>query len=193
MCAFQFLDSINHVIQNDMNDELCKSTFHRLIADESTDISVQKMLILYAKFRPADTSVYKTAFVGILKWTGCDANSIVKAIKQFYIDNQLELQRTVMSMSDGASVMLGKNNGTAAILRQGIAHLSEQHCVAHREDLGTDDARKHVSLMNDIETLLRTVYTMFRRSSVKQNKFEELAKVAECDSVVFRPLNEVRR
>jgi len=122
-----------------------------------------------------------------------DANSIVKAIKQFYIDNQLELQRTVMSMSDGTAVMLGKNNGTAAILRQGIAHLSEQHCVAHREDLGTDDARKHVSLMKDIETLLRMVYTMFRRSSVKETKFEELAKVAECDSVAFRLLNEVRR
>ena len=190
--AFEFVDSINHVIQNDMNDELRKSTFHTLIADESTDISVQKMLILYAKFRPADTFVYKTVFVGILKLTGCDANSIVKAIKQFYIDNQLDLQKMTMFTSDGASVMLGKNNGVAAILRREVAHLSEQHCVAHREDLGIDDAWKHVSLMKDIEALLRTVYTMFSRSSVKQNKFEELAKVAECDSVAFRPLNEVR-
>ena len=88
--------------------------------------------------------------------------------------------------------MLGKNNGVTAILRREVAHLSEQHCVAHREDLGIDDAWKRVSLMKDIETLLRTVYTMFSRSSVKQNKFEELAKVAECDSVAFRPLNEVR-
>lgn len=54
--------------------------------------------------------------------------------------------------------MLGKHNGVSAQLRQ------EQHCVAHREDLGIDDAWKHVSLMKDIETLLRTVFHMVRFS-----------------------------
>lgn len=88
--------------------------------------------------------------------------------------------------------MLGKNNGVAAKLRQSIPHLLEQHCVAHREDLGLDDAWKHVSLMKDIETLLRTVYNVFSRSSLKKSKFEELCQAAEHDSIVFRPLNEVR-
>ena len=68
----------------------------------------------------------------------------------------------------------------------------EQHCVAHREDLGIDDACKHISLMKDIETLLRTVYTLFCRSSVTTTAFAELAEVLECESVAFRPLNEVR-
>lgn len=47
--------------------------------------------------------------------------------------------------------------GTAAQLRREIPHLLEQHCVAHSKDLGTDDAWKRVSLIKDIETLLRTV------------------------------------
>jgi hypothetical protein len=68
----------------------------------------------------------------------------------------------------------------------------EQHCVAHREDLGLDDAWKNVSLMKDIETLVRTVYTMFSRSSVKKNKFEALCDAANCEAVSFRPLHEVR-
>ena len=66
--------------------------------------------------------------------------------------------------------MLGKNNGLAAILRRDISHLCEQHCVAHREDFGIDDAWKQVLLMKDIETLLRTVYTMFSRN-IKENFF----------------------
>jgi len=46
--------------------------------------------------------------------------------------------------------------------------------------------------MKDIETLLRTVYTLFSRSTVKRAEFIELANVTESDVVAFRPLNEVR-
>ena len=42
--------------------------------------------------------------------------------------------------ADGASVMQGKHNGVAALLRRQIPHLMEQHCMAYREDLGIDDA-----------------------------------------------------
>lgn len=64
----------------------------------------------------------------------------------------------VMFTSDGSSVMLGKNNGVAEILDQCIPPLLEQHCIAHHEDLGIEDACKHISLMANIETFL-TVYT----------------------------------
>lgn len=74
--------------------------------------------------------------------------------------------------------MLGKNNGVAAILGREIHNLCEQHCVAHREYLAVEDAWKQVSLMHDIETLLRTVYTMFSRSSVTNEKIQELANAA---------------
>jgi hypothetical protein len=71
------------------------------------------------------------------------------------------------------------------VLKHEIKHLLERHCVAHREDLGIDDAWKQASIMHDTEVLLRTVYTMFRRSSAKVGQFEELAKVTECDAVAF--------
>ena len=45
-----------------------------------------------------------------------------------------------MFTSDGASVMLGRRNGVAALIRADVPYLTEQHCVAHREDLGIDDA-----------------------------------------------------
>ena len=69
-----------------------------------------------------------------------------------------------------------------------LPHLVEQHCVAHREDLGIDDACKHFSLMWDIDTSLRTVYTLFCRSSVKKIAFKELAEVLECESIAFKLL-----
>ena len=66
-----------------------------------------------------------------------------------------------MFRSDGASVMLGKNIGVATLLCCDIPCLVEQHCMVHREDLGIDDACKDVSLMQDIDTLIRMAYTLF--------------------------------
>lgn len=83
-----------------------------------------------------------------------------------------------MFTSDGTSVMLGKKNGVAAILKYKMRHLTEQHCVGHREDLGIDDAWRRVLIMKDIDTLLRTTYTMFSRSFIKKGHFEDLTKVA---------------
>ena len=43
-----------------------------------------------------------------------------------------------MFTSDGAAVMLGRRNGVAVKLkeRRGLPHSVQQHCVAHRGDLG---------------------------------------------------------
>lgn len=190
--AFEFVESINMVVKAQIWTEIKSAGFHTLIADESTDLSVTKMLILYMKFRPVDMNIYKTVFAGILKLQACDSTSITMAIKQFYEDCNLDLQKMVMFTSDGASVMLGKHNGIAAQLRREVPHVLEQHCVVHREDLGIDEAWKNVSLMKDIETLLRTVCTLFSKSTVNRQDLAELAKVTKSDVIAFRPLNEVR-
>lgn len=190
--AFEFVECINFVIQKQFLEELRESSFHCLIVDESTDISTHKALILYIKYRPKNSFDYKTVFSGILKLTGCTSSFIFQAIDDFYINNNINMRDMVMFTSDGASVMLGKNNGVATLLRRRIPHLSQQHCVAHKEDLGIDDAWKQVPLMNGIETLLKTVFTMFSRSTVKKASFEELASITECDALAYRPLNEVR-
>ncbi|XP_070582700.1 zinc finger protein 862-like [Erythrolamprus reginae] len=190
--AFEFVECINAVVQREVLHELCNASCHTLIVDESTDITLTKMLILYAKFRPSNATIYKTMFIGILKLSACNSTAITTAIKEFYAANNIDLQKMVMLTSDGASVMLGKNNGVAAQLRRDVSHLLEQHCVAHREDLGIDDACKDIPLMKVIETLLRSVYSIFARSTLKKQAFIDLAAIMECDSVAFRALNEVR-
>ncbi|XP_078483234.1 E3 SUMO-protein ligase KIAA1586-like [Ciona intestinalis] len=190
--AFEFLQNINAVVQSEILTEIRESKYHTLVVDESTDISVSKMLILYFKYRKTTSDVHQTMFGGILNLISCTACAIVTAIKEFYSFHKLDLMRMVMFTSDGASVMLGRCNGVAAQLKQIIPHLTEQHCVAHREDLGIGDAWKRVPVVKEIETLLRTVYTVFCRSSTKKAQFREMANVTEHKAVSFKPLNEVR-
>ncbi|CAM2117782.1 unnamed protein product [Caretta caretta] len=97
----------------------------------------------------------------------------------------------VMFTSDVASVMLGKLSGVAAQLKRDIPHLVQQHCIAHREDLGISDVWKEVKLIRDIETLMRTVHTVFCWSSRRICKFQEIVDASECESVAIRPRNEV--
>ena len=98
----------------------------------------------------------------------------------------------VMLTYDGAAVMLGRRNGVAAKLKERIPHLVQQHCVAHREDLGIADTWKEVNLLQDIETLMRTIYSMFSRSTTNRFKFQEIAAACENEAISFKPLNEVR-
>ena len=117
----------------------------------------------------------------------CDSSSIL----QFYEDNQIDLQKLVMFTSDGASVMLGKRNGVAAKLKQNFLGV-QQHWVAHRENLCISDLWKKVKATREIETVVRTVYTLFSRSATKTSKFKEIIEASQNKYIAFQAINEVR-
>ncbi|XP_074838945.1 uncharacterized protein LOC142005156 [Carettochelys insculpta] len=190
--AFKFLESISSVVHAEVMSELRLSSYHTLIVDESDDIAASKALVIYFKFRAAASTLYKTAFGGIIKLADSSAPAIVAAIKDFYARNQLDLTRMVMFTSDGASLMLGGNGGVAVQLKQCVPHLTEQHCVAHREDLGLVEAWNQVPTVKAIETLLKTIYTVFCRSSVRRGQWEGAGSITPNEAVLFKPLNEVR-
>jgi len=57
-----------------------------------------------------------TVFVRILKLMTCDSRSVVAAIKEFYTNNKIYIQKMVMFTSDRVAVMQEKDNGMAALL-----------------------------------------------------------------------------
>jgi len=58
--TFEFVAAINEVVANEIFTELRASLLHTLIVDESTDIAVHKVLVLYFKYRSPNSLVYKT-------------------------------------------------------------------------------------------------------------------------------------
>ena len=101
--AFEFIEIINGMVQDNVMADISLAMYHMLTVDESTDISVNKYLILYFKYRPVNSNEYRTSFGGNLKLEECDATSIVTAVKEFYKKHKLDLNKMVMFTSDGAS------------------------------------------------------------------------------------------
>ena len=97
-----------------------------------------------------------------------------------------------MLTSDGAVVILGRRNEIAVKLKEPISYLVQQHCVAHRKDVGIAVTWKEVNLLKDIETLMRTIYSIFSRSTTNRCKFQDIAAACENEAIAFRPLNKVR-
>ena len=62
--GFEFLKSINFVAREEVVQSIRQTTCHTLIIDESNDISLTKILILYIKYCTADDclSMTKTVF-----------------------------------------------------------------------------------------------------------------------------------
>ena len=106
--GFEFVEIINSLIEKEVMSELANANVHTLTIDETTDISINKCLILYFKFRPNNFDVYNVVFGGIIQLKACDSTAIVHEIKKFYTKHRLNLQKMVMFTSDGASVMLGR-------------------------------------------------------------------------------------
>ena len=90
-----------------------------------------------------------------------------------------------MLTSDGALVMLCRRNGLAALLKCTVPHLSEHHCVAHREDLALTSSWKDNSLLKNIVILLSAVYALLSPSSVKTAALAELASINKVGGSYF--------
>ena len=94
--AFEFVESINAVVQIELMNNIHNASFHTLIVDENTDITIKSIgsrMCLHC-------SVYRGCYNRVLHRTQSGSAE----------DGGLT--------SDGVSVMLGKHNGVATILKR---------------------------------------------------------------------------
>ena len=111
------------------------SPFFSIVIDESTDVAVNKQLIMYVRYIEPAGPV--TSFATILQLEEGSALAIYVAIcNQLKVWN-VDLGKLVGFASDGAAVMTGVRNGVVARLCADIPHIVGVHCVAHRLALAT--------------------------------------------------------
>ena len=112
----------------------------------------------------------------------CIATCYAKSFDQlnvhqgFLLDSDWK-KATVGWSFDGASVMLGSQNGAAAKLKAMIkGYCAAIHGVAHVEQLGNADAFKEVDYYEEWKEIMQEVYNYYHKSGKKRHGLEAIGR-----------------
>ncbi|GBB97288.1 hypothetical protein RclHR1_02960001 [Rhizophagus clarus] len=158
--------------------------------DESTNITTTKYLDIYVSYITKQ-GIFKTRFLCLLPLTECDAKSITNVIIDIFKKEGI-LSKLVAFASDGASVMLGKNEGVAAKLSRVYTYpLIVNHCVTHRLVLAYKDARKEIEFYKGAELLIKKIYGYFKNSCSRIQQLKEIQDLLDCSILKIKRLYEI--
>ena len=83
-----------------------------------------------------------------------NARAISELVLKSFVDSDVPFSRVTGFSSDGASVMLGKNNGVAARLHDHNPELINIHCVCHKLALACSDSDSEIQCIKQIQETL---------------------------------------
>ena len=101
-------------------------------------------------------------------------------------------QKCVGFASDGAQVMVGRENGVAVRLTRDCPSMVAVHCVAHRLALACSQAAKAFPELGRYKRTLISIYSYFSHSSKHVYSLREIQAVLEDPQIQARPLYDVR-
>ena len=132
-----FTHHIAEVARSGIRDGVQAAPFLALISDGSTDSAAIEAEMVYV--RHARHGVIAVEFAGYVNVERANAPGILAAIStamtRLGVTDAEWQEKLVGFGSDGASVMVGKNNGVIALLRQLQPAVQGVHCAAHRMEL----------------------------------------------------------
>ena len=107
------------------------------------------------------------------------AESITEAILTYFTSKAIDICRLVGMATDGASVMVGCQEGVVTSIKALVPTLVATHCSAHRLSLAACEASNAVASVKRFEEILNQTYTFFSRSSVRTAELQEMQTVLE--------------
>ena len=109
--TWEFIHSLNAVIEDEDIRLLKSACFFSLLLDESNDISTTKFLMIYVQYVNKRNGTLDQKYITNIPLIECDAIGISSAVVNFFETKNVPLSKVVMLTTDGAAVMLGCNNG----------------------------------------------------------------------------------
>ena len=160
-------------------DEIRGSPFFSILIDESTDRTLEKHLIIYVLYlSEGGKGEPQCKFVRLLPVENGKAEGIYNTINEFILESNLDLKKLVAFASDGASSMVGKNNGAISKFQSMMPNILGVHCIAHREALAIKDAyiMSHAHVFSFLDAFANKVYSWLGKSTNRHKELKEIMK-----------------
>ena len=186
----EWLGIMSQIIEQNILMTVRASPAIGLMADESTDISVTKDLILYARVLcRGDVRVF---FLKIIKIADGCAGTIENAILTYLEQADIPISRISSFGSDGAAVMVGAVSGVTTRLKRLNPEMLSVHCINHRLALGVSQAANTVPYLKKFEEILISIYKFYHNSAVRQTGLEEIQTILNDPHLKFKLLCSTR-
>ena len=160
--------TLGQTVKDLMIQQAKNASAYGLLTDEVSDISVTEHLITFIQFFDDKSEKVVTSFLScqnILEdFASANAEAISKLILDSINSSGLEVTKFTGFSSDGASVMMGKKNGVAALLRLSCPHLINIHCICHKLALACTDTNENIKYIKTVELILRQLWNFFENS-----------------------------
>ncbi|XP_078810615.1 zinc finger protein 862-like [Oryzias latipes] len=176
----RFLVSIYDQERAEMLDQLRRARFISVCIDGATDTGKLENEIVYVKFWNDKMGVLQ-CFLGIEDVKFANADGVIQAIDTVFKEAGIPdwREKIVFLAADGASVNMGKKNGVAAKLRREVEYLLAIHCIAHRLELGVNDAVRENPQLKRLQEVLVYLYEQYDYSPKALRELRMLGEALE--------------
>ncbi|MCO5602422.1 hypothetical protein L7F22_056553 [Adiantum nelumboides] len=139
--GMEFIQAARDFNWEKLKDSIAKSPFFFVLIDDSTDLVLEKHMIVYMTFLENEgKGACACKFVALLSLANGKAQIKFDQLMALVKSMGLNVENWIGFASDGAFCMQGVNNGVLAKIRAIIPRMIGVHCVAHREALVVADA-----------------------------------------------------
>ncbi|KAI5078826.1 hypothetical protein GOP47_0006497 [Adiantum capillus-veneris] len=166
------------------------SNFYSITIDESTDVSLDQHMIVYASF--IEDSEPVTVFLGLMEVEEGTAHHLYERASFFFAEMQLDRDKMVCIGTDGASAMTGCLNGVTTRFKRENLFMTSIHCIAHRASLCLVDAIKGSEYAQSIDHIVNEIASTFSKSAIKSAKLKELETEFGCIVLQMSRIHKVR-
>ena len=154
-----------------------QESVYSLMADESTDRCGTKYLVIILRYYNGTTCEVKEDFLAIPEVEDTTALGLKNLIYKTLSEKKISLEKCIGFASDNASVMLGRNNGLAALIKRDIPWLAVFGCICHSFALCSASACEKSP--TEIVRFSNDTYTYVSNSTKRLREFKEFQKFCE--------------
>ena len=155
-----------------MNEWARRSTHNTLIIDESQDVGLQKVLLLYLRY--LEDGVYVTKFWTALWVPKAECETLMRLIEDHFDDCGVEMTSIQGFASDGATVVCSKGEGVAGKIIEKSPGCVNCHCVAHRNNLAVKHACEGSRWASGFESKIVALLSYYSHSGNRRGTLEKL-------------------
>jgi hypothetical protein len=170
----ELLRALSWSIEDTIVNSVVDSMWYGLLIDESTDISLDKNLIVYVRYYDDQSLTFCTKYLKLIALNSSDASSIFESLISLLNSLGLHTELLTGIATDGAAVMTGVQSGVCKKLKELNPYIVSCHCVAHRLNLASNNAYERIEALREYEVTAAEIINYVMVSPKRRSEFEAL-------------------